>query len=386
VEKSFGRGTSQKIMRLIIGEFVILIALFSCSSMATAQVSTSAIDALFSKFVSARDPGCAVLVIKDGKQVIRKGYGVADLRTLQKITPETNFRLASLTKQFTAMSVMLLVHDGKLRYEDRITDVFPDFPAYGKAITIRQLLNHTSGLIDYEDIMAKQYVGIADDKIPQIKDAGVLDLLKQQTSTKFAPGTRWAYSNSGYVVLATIVEKRSGMSFGDFLRQRIFTPLQMTGTLAYEKGKNEVTHRAYGHTQTPGGWSETDQSSTSATLGDGGVYTSLDDLEKWDAALAHHTLLNAKEMEPALTPPAPVSGAPLRQPDGSLAPLYGFGWFLDPYRGHRRYAHYGETVGFRTAIQSFPDDHLTVIVLANRAEVNAPALAESVADLYFPKR
>jgi len=372
-----------------IHKFAVLMVLLSCSSAALAQVSDAAIDSsidgLFSKFASAHDPGCAVLVIKDGRPVFRKGYGVASLRKLEKIDAETNFRLASLTKQFTAMAVMLLVHDGKLHYEDTLSDIFPDFPAYGKTITIREILNHTSGLVDYEDIMAKQYPGIADDKIPQIKDAGVLDLLKHETGTKFTPGTRWAYSNSGYVLLATVVEKRSGMRFGDFLQARIFTPLEMTGTIAYEKGRNEVAHRAYGNTKSGDGWSETDQSSTSATLGDGGVYTSLDDLEKWDRALSAHTLLSAKEMEPALTPPAAASGAPLQQPDGSVAPLYGFGWFLDPYRGHRRYAHYGETVGFRNAIDRFPDDHLTVIVLSNRAELDAPALAESVAALYIPK-
>lgn len=368
-----------------ISGFVVLMALGSSSNAAPASVSALTIDNLFSKFVSAHDPGCAVLVIKDGQPVFRKGYGVADLRTLQKIGPETNFRLASLTKQFTAMAVMLLVHDGKLRYEDRLTDVFPDFPAYGKTITIHHLLNHTSGLVDYEDIMAKQYAGISDDKIPQIKDTGVLDLLKRETSTEFTPGTRWVYSNSGYVVLAMVVEKGSGMRFGNFLRQRIFTPLNMTGTIAYETGRNEVARRAYGHTQTADGWKQTDQSSTSATLGDGGIYTSLDDLEKWDAALADHMLLSAKEMEPALVPAIALNGAPLQQSDGSLAPLYGFGWFLDPYHKHRRYAHYGETVGFRNAIQRFPDDHLTVIVLSNRAEVDAPKLAESVADLYFLK-
>lgn len=369
-----------------VSGFAVVTVLLSWSCAASAQVSSAAIDGLFSKFVSTHHPGCAVLVIKDGQPVFRKGYGVADLRTSQKIGPETNFRLASLTKQFTAMAVMLLVHDGKLHYEDRLTDVFPDFPAYGKTIAIRQILNHTSGLVDYEDIMAKEYAGIADDKIPQIKDAGVLDLLKRETGTKFAPGTRWAYSNSGYVVLAMVVEKRSGMEFGDFLRERIFTPLGMTGTIAYEKGKNDVAHRAYGNTKTADGWRETDQSSTSATLGDGGVYTSLDDLEKWDRALTDHTLLSAKEMEPALTPPTGANGTPLLQPDGSTAPLYGFGWFLDPYRGHRRYSHYGETVGFRNAIQRFPDDRLTVIVLSNRAEIDAPALAESVAALYFPTR
>jgi CubicO group peptidase (beta-lactamase class C family) len=369
-------------MRKLAG--FLLLMMFSLGSVASAQVSPSTIDALFAKFESARDPGCAVLVIKDGKAVFRKGYGVAELP--EKIGPETNFRLASVTKQFTAMAIMLLVHDGKLRYEERLTDIFPGFPAYGKGITVRQMLNHTSGLIDYEDIMAKQYAGVPDEKIPQIKDAGVLALLKQESSTRFAPGTRWEYSNSGYVLLALVVEKRSGMSFGDFLRERIFKPAGMTHTIAYEKGKNEVAHRAYGHTLDGAGWRETDQSSTSATLGDGGVYSSLDDLEKWDRALADLTLLGAKEMEPALTAATESNGAPLRKLDGSLAPLYGFGWFLDSYRGHRRYWHYGETVGFRTAIERFPDDRLTVIVLANRAEVDAPALALSVAELYIGKR
>lgn len=131
----------------MIKELVVFAALLSWPNAAPAQVSPAAVDSLFAKFVSTRDPGCAVLVIKDGQPVFRKGYGVADLRTLQKIGPEkiglekigleTNFRLASLTKQFTAMAVMLLVHDGKLHYDDRLTDVFPDFPAYGKAITIR---------------------------------------------------------------------------------------------------------------------------------------------------------------------------------------------------------------------------------------------------------
>jgi len=359
--------------------------LLSASIAASAEVRASQIDPLFSKFANPREPGCAVLVIKDGKPVFRKGYGVTDLRSGHAIGPETNFRLASLTKQFTATAIMLLVHDGKLRYEDHLTDVFSAFPDYGRSITIRQLLNHTSGLIDYEDIMEKKYAGIPQEQIPQIKDAEVLDLLKQQTGMKFPPSTRWDYSNSGYVVLAMVVEKKSGMGFGNFLDERIFQPLAMNHTIAYEKGKNEVANRAYGHTLTAGKWRETDQSSTSATLGDGGVYTSLDDLAKWDRALTQHTLLTEKEMAPALTAAATANGAALQKLDGGLAPLYGFGWFLDPYRGHRRYAHYGETVGFRTAIQRFPDDGLTVIVLANRAEVDAPALAEKVAELYLEK-
>jgi CubicO group peptidase (beta-lactamase class C family) len=160
----------------------------------------------------------------------------------------------------------------------------------------------------------------------------------------------------------------------------------MMSTIAYEKGKNEVTNRAYGSTMSAAQWRETDQSSTSATLGDGGVYTSLNDLENWDRALEKHTLLSAHEMQPSLTAATTPNGGPLQEVSGNVAPLYGFGWFLDPYRGHRRYAHYGETVGFRNSIQRFPDEHLTVIVLSNRAEIGAPAFAQRIADLYLVKR
>ena len=167
---------------------------------------------------------------------------------------------------------MLLVRDGKLRYDDHLTHIFPEFPSYGKDITIRNLLNHNSGLPDYEDLLIAQYRDTPPDKIPQILDAGVLKLL-EQTAGKFQAGSKWEYSNSGYAVLAMIVEKVSGKPFGQFLQERIFTPLKMNNTLAYEKGKNEVPHRAFGHTKEKDGWRETDQSPTSAVLGDGGIYS-----------------------------------------------------------------------------------------------------------------
>jgi len=338
-------------------------------------------DSIFADLKSDHAPGAALLVLRDGHAVFERGYGVTNLRSLHAIDEHTNFRLASVTKQFTAMAVMLLVHDGKLGYDDRLTDVFPDFPAYGKAITIRHLLNHTSGLLDYEDLMAKPDPNIPPEKIPQIHDAGVLELLKQQTTTKFAPGTKWEYSNSGYVLLGLVVQRISGESFGDFLRDRIFAPLHMDKTIAYEAGKNEVAHRAYGHTRNGSGWQETDQSPTSATLGDGGVYSSLADLTQWDQALRNHTLMSEAEMRPALTPVKVLAGTP-EEPDGKPA-AYGFGWFLNLYKGHARMWHYGETIGFRTSIQRFVNDQLTVIVLCNRADLEARDLALKLADLYL---
>jgi CubicO group peptidase (beta-lactamase class C family) len=332
------------------------------------QVSPSNVDSIFSSLNSKTSPGLALLVLRHGQPILRRTTGVTDLRTLHPITPETNFRLASFTKQFTAACIMLLVHDGKLHYDDHLTDIFPDFP-YGKNIAVRHLLTHTSGLPDYEDLLTAQYPNTPDEKIPQIHDAGVLKLLEQQSSGKFPPGSKWDYSNSGYATLAMIVEKISGEPFGQFLHDRIFAPLHMDHTLAYEKGKNQVPNRAYGYTKENNSWRETDQSSTSAVLGDGGIYSNLDDLAKWDAALRDHTLLTAQEMQPA----HPTQ--------------YGFGWFLDPYKGHPRMWHYGETVGFRTAIECFPKDDLTVIVLANRADAEAQSLALKVAELYLePKK
>lgn len=359
----------------------LALSLASSSIGGQAQVSSDQIEAIFAPLKSSNAPGAAVLVIQNGKPVFRRGYGITDLRTRQAIEPNTNFRLASFSKQFTAMCIMLLVHDGKLHYEDHLTDIFPEFPAYGKPITIRNLLNHTSGLPDYEDLLNAQYPNTPDDQIPQIHDAGVLKLLEQQTAGKFPAGSKWEYSNSGYVLLGLIVEKVSGERFGEFLHDRIFAPLHMTNTLAYEKGKNEVPHRAYGHTKEKDGWRQTDQSSTSATLGDGGIYSSLDDLAKWDRALREHRLLTEAEVRPALTPVEPTGG-PAENPDGS-AVSYGFGWFLDPYKGHRRMWHYGETMGFRTAIQRFRDDNLTIIVLANRADLSPEELTLRVADLFL---
>jgi CubicO group peptidase (beta-lactamase class C family) len=367
-------------MRRRILPAILLLCLLILAAQAHSQVSPDQLDAVFAGLKSSNAPGAAALVIRNGRTVFQRGYGVTDLRTLTRIDGRTNFRLASFTKQFTAACIMLLARDGKLHYDDHLTDFFPDFPAYGRSITIRNLLNHTSGLEDYEPLM-KQYPDTPPETVPQILDAGVLKLLEQQTTAKFAAGTKWEYSNSGYAMLAVIVEKVSGKPFGEFLQERIFKPLKMKDTLAYEKGKNEVPHRAYGHSEKGDSWTETDQSPTSAVLGDGGIYSSLDDLANWDRALRLHTLISEAEMRPALAP-AQITDAPTKLPDGSPV-SYGFGWFLDPYQGHNRMWHDGETMGFRTTIQRFPQDKLTVVVLANRTDINPEELALKVADLYL---
>lgn len=368
---------------------VVAFLLVSASSRSSTEDSRAKqIDAIFAAVTSPHEPGLAVLVRHNGHTIFEQGYGMRDLRSQLPIDSRSDFRLASFTKQFTAMGVMLLVHDGKLRYDERLTDVFSDFPEYGKSITIRNLLTHTSGLIDYETLMDKQFADKPWQEIPQIHDADVLTLMKRQTATKFPPGTKWDYCNGGYVLLSTIVEKTSGKPFGEFLRERIFQPLGMDRTLAYEYGKNVVPARAYGHTNDAGVWLETDQSPTSATLGDGGIYTSIQDLAKWDDALRNHTLLSANEMLPAITPVMlPGSTQPVPKAEDGKPSAYGFGWYLDPYDGHNRMWHSGGTIGFRTMIERFPDDNLTIIVLCNRTDLDPGALSLKVADLFLkPKQ
>jgi CubicO group peptidase (beta-lactamase class C family) len=338
------------------------------------------IDSLLNGLGTKREPGAAVMVLKEGWIFYLGVHGIADLPAMRPIDGRTNFRLASLTKAFTAAAVMLLVRDGQLHYEDRLTDLLPGFPDYGQAITVRHLLNHTSGLPDYEDFLPEP-----DPKVPaegqQIDDAGVLEILKARKGTLFVPGMLWKYSNSGYVVLGLIVAKISGQSFPAFLRERIFLPLKMTETVAHIRGKSTIADRAFGYAKDGDRWRFADQSPTSATLGDGGVYSSLYDLSLWDQALRRNLLLSEEEMRPALTPVRSPGKGPTG-PDGRPAD-YGFGWFLDGWQGHPRMWHYGETSGFRTAIHRFTEDGLTVIVLANRTDVDASALAVRIAGFYL---
>ncbi len=352
------------------------------------QARAADFDGIFAPLTNAKSPGLAVLVRQKERTIYQHGYGVRDLRTLAPIDAKTDFRLASFTKQFTAMAIMLLVHDGKLQYDRRLTDIFPDFPSYGRAITVRHLLTHTSGLPDYEDLMQ----GTTWTAEYQIQDDDVLGLLKHQTEGKFAPGASWAYSNSGYVVLGSIVARVSGKPFDRFLHDRIFGPLHMSHTLAYMRGKNTVPNRAYGHSKQGERFVATDQSPTSATLGDGGVYSNLEDLAKWDAALESHALLSEAEMRLALTPVKLNGGSEPRWPadagDDNLNPgkpvAYGFGWFLDPWQGHARMWHTGSTMGFRTVIERFTAQKMTVVVLSNRTDLEPDQLALQVYRALIP--
>lgn len=308
------------------------------------------------------------MVIRDGKPIFKKTYGCADTDAKTPIDTKTNFRLASVTKQFTAMCIMMLVEQGGLLYNSSLKEIFPDFPEYGRNITIHHLLHHTSGLIAYETL-------IPDTATVQVLDRDVLALLMKQDSTYFAPGSSYRYSNSGYAVLAMVVEKISGKAFALFLKDNIFDPLGMRNTVAYEKGISTVSRRAFGHTLADSVFTPTDQSMTSAVLGDGGIYSSVEDMFRWDQALYTDRLVSDQTLRKAFTSGTLHDG---RQTG------YGFGWNIDEYRGLRRIWHAGSTTGFRSVIQRYPNEKLTVIILANSNVPNLPQLAEKLTDIFLP--
>lgn len=323
------------------------------------------VDALMRNY-TGEVPGAAVLVLRDGQPIVRASYGLADLETDTPATPETNYRLASVTKQFTAASILLLAEYGRLKLDDRVRKWLPSLPKAAETVTIRHLLTHTSGLIDYEDVIPEIFAA-------QLHDADVLRLLETQDRTYFRPGTGYRYSNSGYALLALIVERASGKTFATFLRERIFQLLGMNNTVAYEEGISTVNNRAFGYTKEAGRWNRTDQSQTSAVLGDGGIYSSIDDLAKWDAALYDGRLLRPSSLQAAFTPATHTDDPEIE---------YGYGWRIT---GETLW-HSGETVGFRNVIVRYPKRHMTVVVLTNRNEPEPYQLALEIAKKVIASR
>ena len=346
-------------MRFLI--FISLITNVLCVSCGKNR-RAAMIDEIMSEYARPNGPGASVLVMQDDSILFSRAYGMADITTGERLTTEHNFRLASVTKQFTAMSILMLSETGRLSLDDSISRFFPEFPEYGRGIRIRHLLTHTSGLVDYEDL-------IPDTATVQVHDIDCLQLMQKTDSLYFAPGSQYRYSNTGYALLALITERVTGARFADVLRDSIFQPLGMRTTVAYEEGISSVHHRAYGHSKLGDGWAKTDQSLTSAVLGDGGIYSNPAELATWISSLWHHRLISDSLQQKAW------SRALLN--DGTSID-YGYGWHLDGGHPH----HDGSTKGFRNHILVYPDKRMTVVVLTNRDEGKPRELADQIAQLF----
>jgi CubicO group peptidase (beta-lactamase class C family) len=311
-------------------------------------------------------PGAAVVVLRNGVSIFRRAYGLADVESRIATTTETNYRLASLTKQFTAAAILLLAENGRVSIDDPVHRWLPTLPGPADEMSIRHLLTHTSGLIDYEDVIPAGTTA-------QLHDADVLRMLETESRRYFAPGQSYRYSNSGYSLLALIVERAAGEDFAAFLRKRIFLPLDMRASVAFEEGVSRVAHRAFGHTAVPPSWARCDQSLTSATLGDGGIYSSIDDLAKWDAALYDDRLLRPESLRMAFQP-ATATHDPAVQ--------YALGWRVS---GETLW-HSGETTGFRNVIVRYPERCFTIIILTNRDDLEPYRTALRIAEISLPAR
>jgi CubicO group peptidase (beta-lactamase class C family) len=342
--------------------FVAMLVTTSSASVTGADLATE-VDAMMRAY-AGEAPGASVLVLHGEAVLLRRSYGMADRQRRVAVTPATNFRLASVTKQFTAAAVLLLVEEGRMSLDDSARRWLPSLPPSADAVTLRHLLLHGSGLIDYEDLMPAR-------ETRQVRDAGVLRLLETEHRLYFSPGTGYRYSNSGYALLALVVEHASGMGFPAFLQQRIFQPLGMARTLAYTADGPAIANRAYGYSERDGQWVRTDQSTTSAVLGDGGIYSSVDDLAKWAAALHDDRLLNEHSRKLMFTPHVASDDPDIH---------YGYGWRIT----HDSVWHSGETIGFRNVIVRYPAQRLSVVVLTNRDGPEQYEMAKQIAEQVKP--
>jgi CubicO group peptidase (beta-lactamase class C family) len=311
-------------------------------------------------------PGLSLLVARNGKTVLSKGYGLANVELQVPVKPETIFQSGSMGKQFTATAVMMLVEDGKIRLDDPITHYLKSGPAAWNRVTVRELLSHTGGFTDYPKDFDLR------------KDYTEADLLKIVSSIPLAyePGTSWSYSNLGYLTLGILIHQVTGQFYGDFLQEKIFRPLGMSTTRIINEA-DIIPNRAAGYELVKGELKNQQWvSPTLNTTADGSLYFSVIDLAKWDAALYTDKLLKKSSLEQMWTVARLKNG---QENSGH----YGFAWFVENKNGKRTVSHEGEWQGFTTYITRHMDDGVTVVVLTNLASDKPAPIAEHLADMYI---
>ena len=328
------------------------------------------VDQLFSVFTTGIQPGAAVMVIQNGTIVHSRGYGYANLEERIPITPTSTFRLASVSKQFTAMAIAILADNGKLDYSDLVSKYVPALSPY-KDVTIRHLLTHTSGLPDYYDEFDAS-AWAERGTLP--RNADVMAYAGMINRPLFPPGERYEYSNPAYEALPLIVEAVSGQDFAGFMNNRVFQPAGMEDSVIHDHERPQIDRRVLGYSQVPDGYELNDDDPLNGITGSGGQYSTLQDFYYWDQALYGDRLVSKDTMKQVFTRARLNGGEEID---------YGFGWRLDSYQGHERIAHGGSWVGFRTAISRYPGLGLTVVILSNREEYKPGEVSDRVADIYL---
>ncbi len=329
-------------------------------------LDTDAIDAVFARYDHDDGPGCALGIIHDGELVVARGYGMASLEHGIPNGPRSVFRIGSTAKQFTAACAALAEQEGHLSLEDDIREHLPEMPDYGEPITIRNLLNHTSGIRDYLGLM-----GLSGLRTEDYYDDDALAMIARQRELNFAPGTQHLYSNSGYFLISVILHRATGVSLVAFARTRIFEPLGMRDTHYHDSHRIIVPRRSEGYSPGPDGRWEIDRT-TLPMVGDGGVFTTVEDLLLWDRNFYEPTVGGEALLEALHTQGVLDDGSELD---------YALGLGIDTYRGLRVVAHGGAFVGYRAEMMRFPDERVSIICLGNTSAINPSALCRDVAEV-----
>jgi len=326
-------------------------------------------DRVFEAYRGTDSPGCALGVSRNGRVVYERGYGMANLETGTPITPASIFHVASVSKQFTAMSIMLLAKDGKLSIDDDIRKYLPEIPSYGTTITIRHLLTHTSGLRDQWELIGLARGRFEEDRITE---ADVMDIVPRQTALNFTPGSEYLYSNTGFTLLGVIVKRVSGKSLRDFADERIFKPLGMTNTHFHDDYTMLVPGRTSAYVMRDGNWHVSIPNYD--TYGATSLFTTVGDLLKWETNLDNPTV-GDRALIASMETKTPLTGGDTSN--------YGFGLAVDRYRGALSIGHGGADAGYRTSVERFPELGFAAVVLCNFGAANPTLLGRRVADAYL---
>jgi CubicO group peptidase (beta-lactamase class C family) len=358
-----------------------LIVLFICmNTISFGQIMQKKLDSLFRTYYSTNKPGAAISVLLGGKLFFQKGYGLADASNNNPVTASSVFNIGSLTKQFTAYSILKLVAEHHLSLNDSLLKFFPHFSQKpGSMITIRELLSHSSGILDHYD-----HVDTKD--LRHATNQTVLKAVENLDSTYFLPGSRYRYSNTAYCLLGLIIEKVSGLSYRDYLKKNIFQPLGMTHSEVWSEGLT-ILNRAIGY-DTSGAQKtfsilDADQSVFFSTESDGGIYTTIEDYLKWITALQTETILNKSLIKQSRSPQFVI--------DSAQSLYYGFGWFIKLKGKEQAVYHTGSNGGFRAMSFTIPSRHDAIVIFSNRDDIDLEKLLTEVLDIlhineeYFTK-
>jgi CubicO group peptidase (beta-lactamase class C family) len=349
--------------------------LFLITSMAVAQTDeklTQRIDSIFNRWDKTNSPGCALAVVKDGKIIYKRGYGMSNLEYNLAITPGSLFHVASISKQFTAAAIQRLAIEGKLSLHDDVRKYIPEMPDFGHTITIANLIHHTSGLRDQWDLQG--LAGWRDDDV--ITEADVMDMLKRQQALNFVPGEEYVYCNTGFTLLGVIVKRVTGVSLRNYADSVFFKPLGMNSTVFHSDHTEIVVNRTSAYEkQHDGRWAISIP--VFDNYGATSLFTTVEDLAKWDENF-YSKQVGGEAFIRAMLEPGVLNNGTIQ--------TYASGLAIGDYKGNKTVEHSGADAGYRADILRFPDRHLSVIVLANLANINPSDLCRKVANLFLPGR